>query len=228
LHISERGHVRAASFAQAGKTNIKNEAGFFSLRPKGKARPGASKSESPDSIDQMPDFAEKIHNAAKANDLIAIDALRAAHKDNIRRLVEAPDFHGATPLMKVRTSKTRHAQVMSSCEQHLALSYLRLPLPSQAAMYGSTGALDKLLSDGASTTATDMYGRTPLMLAALNGELGILQALLKHGADVSTMDKRCGRNAIMWAIQGGYPDAVRKWPHRTRSGIATLYTVCAC
>jgi hypothetical protein len=56
----------------------------------------------------------------------------------------------------------------------------------------------QLLALGAPFNVTDAQGATALMIAARNGDLGILQALLSRGADPSVEDSE-GKTVLEWA-----------------------------
>ncbi len=47
----------------------------------------------------------------------------------------------------------------------------------------------KLLQNGANPNIQDMYGRTPLMYAMLNGDRDVVETLIRNGADVSIRDE---------------------------------------
>jgi hypothetical protein len=56
----------------------------------------------------------------------------------------------------------------------------------------------QLLASGAPANVTDDAGTTALMMAARNGDLGMLQALLSRGADATIRDAQ-GRSVFEWA-----------------------------
>jgi len=79
----------------------------------------------------------------------------------------------------------------------------------QATVEGHDAAVRQLLSSGAPANLTNARGATPLMIAARNGDLGILQALLSRGADASVRDAD-GKTVFDWAEAsplGKYVDA---------------------
>lgn len=47
----------------------------------------------------------------------------------------------------------------------------------------------KLLQNGANPNIQDIYGRTPLMYAMLNGDRDVVETLIRNGADVSIRDE---------------------------------------
>ena len=68
----------------------------------------------------------------------------------------------------------------------------------QAANEGHDAAVRQLLALGAPANATDDRGATPLMFAARNGDLGMLQFLLSRGADPAVRDAQ-GQSIFDWA-----------------------------
>jgi len=79
---------------------------------------------------------------------------------------------------------------------------------------GSVGSKAGLNSGGSSTVYSmsdvdviDASGRTPLMLAALNGNLDVLNFLLLHGANINAHDTR-GRTSLHFATGVGHEEVV--------------------
>ena len=74
-------------------------------------------------------------------------------------------------------------------------------------------AVKELLTRKASVNETHlkglMEGMTPLMLAAMLGNISILQMLLDSGADVNARDKQLGATAMKFAQTSNHPEAVR-------------------
>ena len=68
----------------------------------------------------------------------------------------------------------------------------------QAAAEGHDTVVRQLLALGAPVNVTDERGATALMIAARNGDLGMLQALLSRGADSSVRDSQ-GQTVFDWA-----------------------------
>jgi hypothetical protein len=68
----------------------------------------------------------------------------------------------------------------------------------QASNEGHDAAVRQLLALGAPANFTDERGATPLMFAARNGDLGILQFLLSRGADPTLRDAQ-GQSVFDWA-----------------------------
>jgi len=67
-----------------------------------------------------------------------------------------------------------------------------------AAGEGNDTAVRQLLASGAPANTTNEKGETAFMMAARNGDLGMLQALLSRGADGSIRDSQ-GKTAVEWA-----------------------------
>lgn len=87
-----------------------------------------------------------------------------------------------------------HSDVVTLLEQAEALGGRLL----QAASEGHDMVVRQLLATGAPVNVTDERGTTALMIAARNGDLGMLQALLSRGADASLRDSQ-GRTVFDWA-----------------------------
>jgi ankyrin repeat protein len=87
-----------------------------------------------------------------------------------------------------------HADVAALLEQARTLGNRLL----QAATEGHDMVVRQLLASGAPVNMTDDRGTTALMIAARNGDLGMLQALLSRGADGSARDSQ-GRTVLDWA-----------------------------
>jgi len=85
-----------------------------------------------------------------------------------------------------------------------------IPIESflQAAHDGSTETVSSGLESGIDCNATNIEGRSALMLAAFNGHTAIVERLLKAGAKVNTTDM-LGRTALMYAATGTSADTVR-------------------
>ena len=68
----------------------------------------------------------------------------------------------------------------------------------QAANEGHDMVVRQVLALGAPVNMPDERGATALMIAARNGDLGMIQALLSRGADASVRDRQ-GRTVFEWA-----------------------------
>src|SRR5688572_26242488 len=87
-----------------------------------------------------------------------------------------------------------HADVAMLLDQAEALGRRLL----QAANEGHDMVVRQVLALGAPVNMPDERGATALMIAARNGDLGMLQALLSRGADASVRDSQ-GRTVFEWA-----------------------------
>ncbi|SFU94265.1 Ankyrin repeat-containing protein [Polaromonas sp. YR568] len=73
----------------------------------------------------------------------------------------------------------------------------------QAARAGNLQQLDRLLQQGAPVNAADSAGRTPLVLAVMQGHTAVVQRLLAAGANTALIDKD-GLNALQHARRLGF------------------------
>jgi ankyrin repeat protein len=87
-----------------------------------------------------------------------------------------------------------HTEAVMLLEQAEALGRRLL----QAATEGHDMVVRQALAMGAPVNVSDERGATALMIAARNGDLGMLQALLSRGADASVRDGQ-GRTVFEWA-----------------------------
>ena len=60
----------------------------------------------------------------------------------------------------------------------------------------------------ADVNTRDQFGSTALMYAAQRGEFGVVNALIKAGANVNARTERNGMTALIAAAQGGHLDVV--------------------
>jgi hypothetical protein len=118
-----------------------------------------------------------------------IEAVRAL-------LLKGADVTAARGGVKARqlAVEREHAEVAMLLDQAEALGRRLL----QAANEGHDMVVRQVLALGAPFNMPDERGATALMIAARNGDLGILQALLSRGADASVRDSQ-GRTVFEWA-----------------------------
>ena len=72
-----------------------------------------------------------------------------------------------------------------------------------AARAGDLPQVERLLQQGAALNAADAAGRTPLILAAMQGHTAVVQRLLAAGANTALIDHD-GLNALQHARRLGY------------------------
>jgi Ankyrin repeats (3 copies)/Ankyrin repeats (many copies) len=111
-------------------------------------------------------------------------------------LLRGADVNAARGTVKARQLALERGQsdVATLLEQAEALGTRLL----RAAAEGNDTAVRQLLAAGTPVNVTDERGATALMMAARNGDLGILQALLSRGADASVRDG-LGQGVFEWA-----------------------------
>lgn len=78
-----------------------------------------------------------------------------------------------------------------------------------AARRGDSRAVTANLDAGVAVDLATDDGRSPLMLAAANGQLRVLHYLLNHQAEADRRDQRRGWSALHWAARGQHPAVVR-------------------
>ncbi|KID95826.1 Het-eN, partial [Metarhizium majus ARSEF 297] len=90
--------------------------------------------------------------------------------------------------------------------------YKGICLSHVASVYGLTGLLQTMLKMTSRTKSMinekDMYGRTPLMLAAENDHKATARLLLEHGADINMKDEE-GWTPLIHATESGHEGIVQ-------------------
>jgi uncharacterized protein len=111
-------------------------------------------------------------------------------------LLRGADVTAATSGLTARqlALERGHGEIVKLLEQAEILGARLL----QAATEGHDTAVRQLLTLGAPANMTDTRGATALMIAARNGDLGMLQVLLSRGADASARDRE-GKTVFDWA-----------------------------
>jgi ankyrin repeat protein len=118
--------------------------------------------------------------------------------------VNAKDNAGGTALQ--RAAYLQHKEVVELLLQIGARQGVM-----EATLLQDSAKVQSLLASGATARISDLEGRTPLMFAAVYGNVDLLRALLgprEHPtADVNAMDRE-GTTAVMWASGKAYPDVL--------------------
>lgn len=78
----------------------------------------------------------------------------------------------------------------------------------KACMYGEQQIVEVLIERGAKVDVRDVGGRTPLMLAATNGHVGLLRTLLGASAAVDARTQS-GMRASLYAAAGGHMQVMK-------------------
>ncbi|XP_071084414.1 ankyrin repeat domain-containing protein 50-like isoform X2 [Haliotis cracherodii] len=89
------------------------------------------------------------------------------------------------------------------------------PVPAESDLHaacwtGNMAAVRRILSQGQSDIDDEggLFGRTPVMTAAFDGQVDVVKILVSEGADVSLVDK-VGDNILHFACRGGDVETVK-------------------
>ncbi|HEX2752033.1 MAG TPA: ankyrin repeat domain-containing protein, partial [Alphaproteobacteria bacterium] len=130
-----------------------------------------------------------LHVAAEKKNKKLLQIMVAAGGD-----VNLPDRKGFTPLHDAITSndiKTVKLLIENGADISKPTAGMRVtPLILAIQQKGDREIVRLLLEHDASAKAADDEGITPLMVAARNGDLPLMQVLLETGADPAAIDKR--------------------------------------
>jgi ankyrin repeat protein/mono/diheme cytochrome c family protein len=145
-----------------------------------------------------------LHHAAGFGTLQVMQLLLDKGAD-----VNARNRRGSTPLhwaihdaAKVRLLVSRGAAVNTKSIEG------RTPVYQAAVLANGHEALRLLLASGADPQLATLIGQTPLMVAAVRGDVEAMRLLIEKGADVNTKNS-AGETALMAAATNGSPEAVR-------------------
>jgi ankyrin repeat protein len=78
-----------------------------------------------------------------------------------------------------------------------------------ASKAGNSAVIDVLLKAGSDPKAAAVDGLTPLMMAAVSGDVKSVQLLLDHGADVKAKESENGETAMSFAAAFNRPGAIQ-------------------
>ena len=170
-------------------------------------------------------------SAPAAVDLPLIEAVRAADRDRVRRLVaegvdvDAPQGDGATALhWAAHRDLVDVAGLLAGAgaDVDAADDHGVTPL-ALACLNASAAMVDLLLAAGADPDLARTGGVTPLMTAARVGHVGVVRRLLRAGADPAAAEFTRGQTALMWAVAEDHPQ-VAEVLLETGGGAATRST----
>lgn len=68
---------------------------------------------------------------------------------------------------------------------------------TEAARWGRIDVIEDLLANGIAVDAIDEYGRTALILAAMGGQLEVMQLLIERGSDVNFRTEESGMTPLL-------------------------------
>jgi len=148
-------------------------------------------------VRQLLDSGAAVERRAADGSTALMIASANGFTDIVRALVlKGADVTAAKGAVRARqlALERGHTEVVTLLDQAEALGRRLL----QAASEGHDMVVRQVLALGAPMNMTDERGATALMIAARNGDLGILQALLSRGADGSIRDMQ-GRTVFDWA-----------------------------
>ena len=147
-----------------------------------------------------------LHLAASEGNIHVVELL-AAHGAEIN----AKDRWGGTPLQDaVREGHRAVAALLFERGSHLGMNDLTLAMAMcQHARLGKLESLEELVRTGADPNAVDYDGRSPLHIAAADGNKVIVQSLIALGCRADTKD-RWGMTARQGADIAGHlwPDSL--------------------
>jgi ankyrin repeat protein len=157
----------------------------------------AAASGSMDLVRQLVESGAAVDRRANDGTTALMLASANGYTEIVRALVlKGADVAAARAGVKARqlALERGHAGVVALLDQAEGLGARLL----QAASEGHDMVVRQVLALGAPVNVTDERGTTALMIAARNGDLGMMQALLSRGADASARDSQ-GRTVFEWA-----------------------------
>src|SRR6516164_3623492 len=147
-----------------------------------------------------------VADAAKTDDLPAVDKLIKAHAD-----VNAAANDGSTALLWAAfhsSAEMTKALLRAGAAVDLANHYGVTPL-LQASRNGDVEVMRALLDGGAQPTRWHADGETPLMAASRTGRVDAVKLLISGGSFVNGTDPFQAGTALMWASSERHLDVVK-------------------
>lgn len=111
-------------------------------------------------------------------------------------LIDEPAVTFINPFVCVKPCTSPDVHCL--CEQEIpSFDYLYPKLHKKPV--GNIQKVKDLLEQGSDVNATDAFGRTPLMLAAMGNSQELINLLLEYGADINAKDFSAGKTALQFA-----------------------------
>ena len=138
---------------------------------------------------------------------IPVPAPAPAPAEKVETRPSLPAAYAAFPRSAARTTSIIDSCFTSGLDEHVPPSPSQIALVS-AALKQEWKAVLRMLDAGGSVETTDDAGVTPLMAAAMHGNIEMLRTLLERGARADFINVS-GRCALHYAITGGKLEAVQ-------------------
>jgi ankyrin repeat protein len=138
--------------------------------------------------------------AARNGRLSFIEALIAGASTSERRQIDAPDAHGATPLLlAAKAGRTDVAKRLIEAGADIGAIDASGQTALSAAVYADNAEIAALLlSHGAKADSVDRSGKAVICYAAARGSAQVVAKLIEAGVDVNAR-YRADLTALMWA-----------------------------